>query len=411
MDDGPVAGLEVVEEREVESLSPANCTADASRSTSGASLPGKPGTGLLVPARPPSSGQLAVGGCSAISSPASADHASSPSLELETYHVLRAYPWAKARTVSMVSASSDRLVVAVADDAGEAQGQPTGVAGRALEAVEGDLDDLLGPQRYDVVVLMVSGSTASSVNRSVCQASISSVIPLNVLPSITKPSPSSDAGAEVDVGQPPLAPAAAPLDRQDDEVEGVHRLDLDPAGAATTRVVPDREALHDDALVAAGERVLGELLGRRGVVGDQAAARGAPRARACRGRLEPLGAGASSRSAPSRWSTSKKYGVTATPRRSMARARRRLLERPGRPSSAERDRLAVEDELARPGSDRTTSTTSGSRAVMSSRLRVAITTSSPRRWTWIRMPSSLVSTATGVPGSPPAFAIGGGDVR
>ena len=69
---------------------------------------------------------------------------------------------------------------------------------------------------------MVAGSTASSVNRSVCQASISSVIPLNVLPSITKPSPSAVAGAEVDVGQPALAPAAAPLDGEHDQVEGVH---------------------------------------------------------------------------------------------------------------------------------------------------------------------------------------------
>ena len=41
------------------------------------------------------------------------------------------------------------------------------------------------------------------------------------------------AGAEVDVGQPALAPAAAPLDRQHHEVEGVPRLDLDPPRAAT----------------------------------------------------------------------------------------------------------------------------------------------------------------------------------
>ena len=57
------------------------------------------------------------------------------------------------------------------------------------------------------------------------------------------------------------------------------------------------------------------------------------------------------------------------------------------------------------GSDRATATTSGSRSVMSSRLRVAICTSSPRRWTWIRMPSSFTSTATGRPGPPPALAI------
>src|SRR3954451_18939981 len=44
------------------------------------------------------------------------------------------------------------LVVAVAHDPGEAERQATGVAGRALEAVEGDLHDLLRAQRYDVGV-------------------------------------------------------------------------------------------------------------------------------------------------------------------------------------------------------------------------------------------------------------------
>ena len=54
------------------------------------------------------------------------------------------------------------------------------------------------------------------------------------------------------------------------------------------------------------------------------------------------------------------------------------------------------------GSDRATSTTSGSRAVMSSSERVATSTSSPERCTWIRMPSSFTSTATSAP--PPALA-------
>src|SRR4051794_23657050 len=45
------------------------------------------------------------------------------------------------------------LVVAVAHDAGEAECDAAWVAGGALDAVEGDLDDLLGPQLHDVVVL------------------------------------------------------------------------------------------------------------------------------------------------------------------------------------------------------------------------------------------------------------------
>src|SRR5437867_12843209 len=44
------------------------------------------------------------------------------------------------------------LVVAVAQHAGEAQCHATGVARRALDAVERDLDDLLGTDMHDVPV-------------------------------------------------------------------------------------------------------------------------------------------------------------------------------------------------------------------------------------------------------------------
>ncbi len=86
-------------------------------------------------------------------------------------------------------------------------------------------------------------------------------------------------------------------------------------------------------------------------------------------------------------------------------ARRGLLERPGPAGVVEGEGLAVEHEpLGRAARGRP-STTSGSRSVMSSRLRVAITTSSPVRCTWIRMPSSFTSTATGCPPPAPALAI------
>lgn len=42
---------------------------------------------------------------------------------------------------------------------------------------------------------------------------------------------------------------------------------------------------------------------------------------------------------------------------------------------------------------------------MSSRVRVAMRTSSPSRCTWMRMPSSFTSTATGRSGEPPALVI------
>ena len=76
------------------------------------------------------------------------------------------------------------LVVAVADHPREAQRQAAGVAARALQPVEGDLDDLLRADVDDPVVALAS---SAPVNRSVCQVSISSVMPLKVLPSITNP--------------------------------------------------------------------------------------------------------------------------------------------------------------------------------------------------------------------------------
>ena len=51
-------------------------------------------------------------------------------------------------------------------------------------------------------------------------------MPLNVFPTITKPSLSP--GAEVEVGQPTLATPVAPFGGEDHEVEGVDRLHLQP---------------------------------------------------------------------------------------------------------------------------------------------------------------------------------------
>ena len=45
-----------------------------------------------------------------------------------------------------------RLVVAVAAHPGEAQGHLAGVARRCLDTVDGDLDDLLGPDVDDVTL-------------------------------------------------------------------------------------------------------------------------------------------------------------------------------------------------------------------------------------------------------------------
>ena len=53
------------------------------------------------------------------------------------------------------------------------------------------------------------------------------------------------------------------------------------------------------------------------------------------------------------------------------------------------------------GSERTRSTMPGRRSVTSLRLRVQTPTSSPRRWTWMRAPSSFHSTDAGPGGSSP----------
>ena len=63
--------------------------------------------------------------------------------------------------------------------------------------------------------------------------------------------------------------------------------------------------------------------------------------------------------------------------------------------------------ISRAGSARTAATTSGIRAVMSSRLRVNTAISSPERCTWIRMPSSLTSTTAGVPVAASAWSTEG----
>ena len=74
----------------------------------------------------------------------------------------------------------------------------------------------------------------------------------------------------MEVGQPAFPPAVAPFDGQDDQVQGVPWLYLDPAGAAPARGIGRRERLDDDALVTPGDGVLEELRRLVFVGGDQA---------------------------------------------------------------------------------------------------------------------------------------------
>ena len=61
------------------------------------------------------------------------------------------------------------------------------------------------------------------------------------------------ARAEVDVGQLSGAPARTPLHREHDEVEGVHRLDLEPARTPAPRLVRRRGRLRHHPFVTGGK--------------------------------------------------------------------------------------------------------------------------------------------------------------
>ena len=78
------------------------------------------------------------------------------------------------------------------------------------------------------------------------------------------------AGAEVQVGQPPLPAAMAPLGPEHHQVIGLHRLDLAPRLAAPPRRVHRGGVLDDDALVARGDRLVEHALGLAGVAGEDA---------------------------------------------------------------------------------------------------------------------------------------------
>ena len=150
------------------------------------------------------------------------------------------------------------------------------------------------------------------------------------------------------------------------------RLDLEPAGAAAAGLVRRVERLDHHALVAArrarpranASRLAASSATTRGTrsrlghAPSSAAARSAPRR--------------SSRSSPSTCSTSKKSGVSGTRRASRVAPMRDAVTWNGsRPAvGAQRDRLAVEHERACAGSARAAATISGTRPVMSSRLRV-----------------------------------------
>ena len=77
-------------------------------------------------------------------------------------------------------------------------------------------------------------------------------------------------GTQVQVGQPAAAAPVPPFDGEHHQVQGVPRLDLDPAGAPAARRVGGIQRLDHDAFVPAGDRVAEELHRFGDRAGDQA---------------------------------------------------------------------------------------------------------------------------------------------
>src|SRR5215203_6261325 len=96
--------------------------------------------------------------------------------------------------------------------------------------------------------------TSRARNSFVCHASTSSVMPLNVLPSMMK---SPVAGSRAPMWMllnHPLA-AGSPLDGEHDEIERARGFDLEPGRTATPGGVRGRQVFHHHALVSARDRV------------------------------------------------------------------------------------------------------------------------------------------------------------
>ena len=252
-----------------------------------------------------------------------------------------------ARTVSIVSASCALLVGAVALHAREAQGQAAGIHGALLQVVERDLDHQLRPHVHGVGV--AAGLAREQLARLPGEHLVG-----HALEGLAEHDPAAGrvARAEVQVRQPSLAAAAAPLGGEHDEVERVRALDLEPARAAAARLVGGVERLRHDAFVAARQRIGIEGLRRADVRRDQA--RDDERRRHRVGeRVEALvrrpvhERHAVAVQAIEEEHRERQLGAHARDVELAAEAAHRHLERLRRTARGERDRFAVEDQLAR----------------------------------------------------------------
>ena len=216
-----------------------------------------------------------------------------------------------------------------------------------------------------------SRPTSRSRNAAVCQVSSSSVRPLKVLPTITKPPPSGSRAPRWRLDSQPRRrpwPHSAASTTRSKVCTGLtlrHALPRRPASYGLASV------LHHHPLVAGGQGGLHEGRGLAGVGGDQP------------GHGEP--AGHLVERAPAARAAARSMQVAAVdvqhveeegPQRQLVAGRDRRGRSgswcPGRPRAGRRARPSTSPSStsSSAGSARTTSTTSGSRAVTSLRLRV-----------------------------------------
>ena len=181
--------------------------------------------------------------------------------------------------------------------------------------------------------------------------------------------------------QPAAAPAVAPLHGEHHEVEGVHRLDLDPAGAAPAHVVGRVEALTTTPSWPRATASAANAVARSTCPGSSASAtasRGVSTAAAGWPRAPPGGrcparpAGRARRGAARRRRTA---SAAPRPRRPPGRCGWRCATPVcwnglGRPSSRSAISSPSRTADVSTGSAATASTTSGTRSVMSSSDRV-----------------------------------------
>ena len=148
------------------------------------------------------------------------------------------------------------LVGPVAQHPREAQRHAAGIARAGLHSVERDLDDELGPHVHDVAV---AGDL--QLEQLLCLPSEHLVG--ESLERLAEHHESISGGVtspEVEIAQPAATAPVPPLRGEHHEVERAHRLHLQPTRAAAARHVGLIERLQHHALVAAGDRVVEELL-------------------------------------------------------------------------------------------------------------------------------------------------------